>query len=140
MSQPLPHKLQPLILRSGIKFRDLKDHIWSDSEITWICEEVDKKHALWTHQVTSIKAISRRYNIYADGLRRWMRLYKAGISFSNLSQCSSDDDCPFDKLSIKRICDWQYSQNRCTVELDSIIDQELDNSFHRKRSKVLYKI
>lgn len=133
MSQPLPHKLQPLILRSGIKFQDLKDHIWTDNEMAWICEEIDKKHALWMYQVTSIKAISRRYNIYIDGLRRWMRLYKAGIPFSAVNTCTSADDCPFDKLSLKRIYTWQYSRNRCPVELDSIIDQELDNSYNRKR-------
>ena len=43
----IPQKLRPTILRSGAKFQDLKEYLFKEEEILWLCEEMDKKHEPW---------------------------------------------------------------------------------------------
>ena len=135
----IPPKLQPIILRSGAKFQDLKDHIFEKDEVQWVCEEIDKKHAHWEYQRVSIQAISKRYNIHKDGLRRWMNSYKANEPLDNMNKCDANSECPFYKKSFRRIVAWQYSELKCPLELEIIISDELENTFHRKRNKILGK-
>ena len=129
----IPSILKPLCLRSGVKFQDLKDHLFEEDEIIWLCEEMDKKHLPWEYQLVTGKAISKRYNIHIDGLRSWMKLYKDQlVPIICKLKCSSDNDCPFDQKSLKRIVAWQFSQARCPDELETIIVEELDNTVRRR--------
>ena len=84
----VPLIFRPRILRSVVKFLDLSDHVFSIDEKSFLCAEMSGQIPFWEHQVISVNAISRRYNIHKDGLRLILRLSKYGVPFYE-SKCSS---------------------------------------------------
>ena len=53
----IPPKLRPIVLRSGAKFQDLKDHIFEKDEVQWVCEEIDKNMLIGNINVLASKPL-----------------------------------------------------------------------------------
>lgn len=112
----IPCVLQPRMLRHGVvQFQNLKSHIFSRDEIIQICKEFSRESEPWKYQVTSINALSKRYNIHVDGLRNWKVIYDAKHTLSFESTYCSMEESPMDKIGLKRILAWQLSVDRETL-------------------------
>jgi hypothetical protein len=69
----IPIIFQPRYLRNGIKFRNLKQHIFNTNDLVWLCNEINKINPKWGHQIVSIKSISKRYHLPIFGIRLWLK-------------------------------------------------------------------
>jgi hypothetical protein len=52
-------------------------------------------------------------------------MFKQGLIFTSLSECFPAYSCPTDKKGMKEIYKWQNSLERCPIQLDNIIIQQL---------------
>jgi len=136
--QDIPLRLRPLYLRNGIKFQNLKEHIFSRCEIIWLCGEINKTNPIWDQQVVSIPAICRRYKINAYGLRLWYKMFKNNITFKSHSECFSIASCYIDSKGMKQIYKYQKMLERCPLELERIIEEQRAATTMRRRA-MLYR-
>ncbi|KAJ1397887.1 hypothetical protein B484DRAFT_406834 [Ochromonadaceae sp. CCMP2298] len=54
--EDVPGLFQPAILRSGVKFRDLRTHAFSPAELTWLCAEMDNQNGQFKTGVPFVEA------------------------------------------------------------------------------------
>ena len=66
-----------------------------------------------------------------------MKVYKSGSLLFGDCRCSSDNDCPLDKVALNRISRWRNKIDRNSFELHTIIEEELENSIERRRKFIL---
>jgi hypothetical protein len=82
---------------------------------------MSKENEAWKYQVSSIKAISRRYRVHTDGLRNWKEMYEANIALPIQSLICSNDELPLDTVGLNRVLKW----NRDPDVLRALVTQEL---------------
>lgn len=135
----VPRIFQPLLLRSGIKFRNLRNHRFTREEMEWLCEEMmsnDKQQ--WPHRLTSPKAISKRYNVHVDGLRFWLSCHRMGEAYSSvehsrLQQCIQP---VLDGISARRIAILvDNSDDVAELDLIALGEVEIEKSAQRRKAK-----
>ena len=134
----IPVRFRPLYLRSGIKFQNLKDHVFSTFEIVWICGEISKTNPIWDLQIVSIPAICRRYRINTYGLRLWYQMFKNNITFQSHSECFSSASCPIDSIGMRQIYKFQKTLERCPLELERIVQEQIAATTRRSRA-IIYR-
>lgn len=96
----MPNIFQGRQLRSGVKYRCLRDYFFLNSECKWLCEEINRYHDVRIKQVVSPVAISRRYGLDIDGIRYWLALFKKGDLDLDHVQCRSPI---LDQISVRKI-------------------------------------
>jgi hypothetical protein len=74
MNHDVPLIFQPRVLRKGVIFPDLSNHVFTIEEKTFLCGEMTHSNIFWKFHITSVKALSRRYKIHTDGLRLMLKL------------------------------------------------------------------
>jgi hypothetical protein len=129
--------LQPRILRKGAIFADLSNHSFTVEEKIFLTAEMEYKNISWDFQVSSIRAISRRYKIPSDGLRLILTLKKYNIPLypGKLTYKSSD---LIDRKGIRNLAVYRASaQHREHLMDKRVIDQEIEATIQRKRQKSL---
>ncbi len=129
-----PDRLDFRSLRSGHRYNDLRNHIFSPDEKVWICEQI---RILSEQKKLSVKLICMRYNIHPDGVKEWLQIYDSKESFVCSTRSEAISENPIDKCGLKRIKSWQISVTRCPVELRGIIEEELEASISRKRKSII---
>jgi hypothetical protein len=90
---------------------------------------MSKENEAWKYQVSSIKAISRRYRIHKDRLRNWKEMHEAIIALPLHSLCFSNDDLPLDIVGLNRVLNW----DRDPDVLRALVAQELAVTWKRRR-------
>lgn len=130
----VPAIFSPVVLRSGVKFRRLRDHNFSMSDVVWLCDEIERKHAVWEYQIMSTRAISRRYDISHDGVKYWLSQHKDGSLdiFSGTQRCVPS---LLDGVSERRLkAVMQQNDASATIILDAI-EEEVDATSRRRIRK-----
>jgi len=136
MSEDLvPSIFLPRVLRSGIKFLDLSDHLFSIAEKSFLCAEMEGRVPPWDYQVISVKAISRRYKIHKDGLRLILRLSKYDVSLSE-GKCVSKMSQTIDGKGVIRIAKQRCSSNFDPCRENHLIIEEIRNTVKRKHKRI----
>ncbi|MBC7473117.1 MAG: hypothetical protein H7263_02410 [Candidatus Sericytochromatia bacterium] len=130
----VPYIFKPLILRSKVKFCNLKNHLFTPEEIMWLCKETENNNLNWEYHRVSPISISKRYNINLEGFKLWILNYK-----SDAHCFISDELCEqpvLDGISARRLTNIFNQHDISSIELDIIMNDEIIKSASRRSKKI----
>ena len=124
----------PVVLRSGIKFRNLRRYKFQASEINWLCGEILGTNEPWEFHISTLRSISRRYKLPVDGLRYFLSMYNENSPIlKGRYGCPSDG--PVDMLGTKRVLTYahKHRDNLSLEGFSSFVSKQMDATILRRR-------
>ena len=131
----VPAIFSPVVLRTGVKFRRLRDHNFLMTDVIWLCDEIERKHEVWEYQIVSTRAISKRYDISHDGVKYWLSQFKDG-SLDILSGTQRCVPSLLDRISERRIKSVML-QNVASATILETVHEEVDATSKRRILKAM---
>lgn len=129
-----PFIFDPLQLRSGIRYRNLKNHFFSSEEKKWVCRDLIANNDIST---STLSWNSTRFLYYQDNyfiskevLYDWVDIY---ICDEPLIAGRPNITCPVDDIGIQIIEDAIFGNRHLgpTIEFDNLISKVLEQQTRR---------
>ena len=135
-----PFVLQPMNLRSGIRYRDLGNHFFSSEDIEWICRDLvstnDVQTATSTWNQAPFDTYFTRYGIPIAVLHDWVDTFIRG---KPLVAGKPSISCPIDEIGVEiitQVINEGQHTNESSEEFDArltnTIEQETRNTTERR--------